>query len=119
MAAGLTIMRIVNRSSRACGVCRKTLREHALELGKATVAEAAVCAVGCSSAGGISVSREGGGACTPGSLPHDVLMSDSPGDPDVIRALTYASNNALLVGLTVQNGKQRIRIKSASKESNL
>ena len=48
----------VNSSSQACGVCRKTLREHAVKLEKAAAAAAAAAAVrgvGCSSAGGISV----------------------------------------------------------------
>jgi len=47
-------------------------------------AAAAVCSVVCSSAGSISVPREGGVVCTSRVLLHDVLMSDSPSDPDVI-----------------------------------
>ena len=59
-----------------------------------------------SSAGGISDPHEGrgaGGASTSRAILHDVLICNSPRDPDVSRALSHASNNALLVGLAVQN----------------
>jgi len=38
--------------------------------------------------------------------------SDSPSDPDVIRALAYASNNALLVCLAVHNAALSCKLKS-------
>ena len=89
---------VVNLSSRACGACRLVLRVHALELGKS----AAQRDVSGSSAGGISdphESRGAGAASTSRAIPHCY----SPRDPDVSRALSHASNNALLVGLAVQN----------------
>jgi len=94
---------VVNFSSRACGVCQLALREHARELGKATVAQRDVSG---SSAGGISNPHEdrgAGGAYTSRAIPHDVLICNSPRDPEVSRTLSHASNDALLVGLAVQN----------------
>jgi len=76
---------------------------HARELRKATAAQRFVSG---SSAGGISDPHEGrgaGGASTSRAIPRDVLICNSPRDPDVSRALSHASNNALLVGLAVQN----------------
>ena len=34
---------------------------------------------------------------------HDMLICNSPRHPDVSQTLSHASNNALLVGLAVQN----------------
>jgi hypothetical protein len=102
---------VVNLSSRACGACQRALREHALELGKATAAQRDVSG---SSAGGISDPHEGGGAggaSTSQAIPHDVLMCNSPRDPDVSRAFSHASNNALLVGLAVQNAALSRKLK--------
>ena len=93
--------------SRVCGACRRALRVHALELGKATGAQRDVSG---SSAGGIGDPHEGkgaGGASTSRAIPHDVLIWNSPRDPDVSRALSHASNNALLVVLAVQNAALR------------
>jgi len=102
---------VVNFSSRACGSCRLVLRVHARELGKATAAQRDVSG---SSAGGISDPHEGrgaGGASTSRAIPHDVLMCNSPRDPDVNRAFSHASNNALLVGLAVQNAALSRKLK--------
>ena len=79
---------VVNFSSRACGACWLALRVHALELGKATGAQRDVSG---SSAGGISDPHEGrgaGGASTSRVIPHDVLICNSPRDPDVNRAFS-------------------------------
>jgi len=76
---------------------------YALELGKATAAQRDVSG---SSAGGISDPHEGrgaGNARTSRAIPHDVLICNSPRDPDVSRVSSHANNNALLVGLAVQN----------------
>ena len=86
---------------------------HDLELGKATAAQRDVSG---SSAGGISDPHNGrgtGGASTSRAIPHDVLICNSPRDPDVSRALSYASNNALLAGLAVQNAvlSQKLKLK--------
>jgi len=84
---------------------------HALELGKATAAQRDVNG---SSAGGISDPHEGrgaGDASTSRAIPHDVLSCNSPRDPDVSRALSHASNNALLVGLAVQNAALSRKLK--------
>jgi hypothetical protein len=102
---------VVNLSSRACGACRLALRVHARELRKATAAQRDVSG---SSAGGISDPHEGrgaGGASTSRAIPHDVLICNSPRDPDVSRALSHASNNALLVGLAVQNAALSRKLK--------
>jgi len=102
---------VVNLSSRACGSCRRALREYALELGEATAAQRDVSG---SSAGGISDPHEGrgaGGASTSQAIPHDVLMCNSPRDADVNRAFSHASNNALLVGLAVRNAALSRKLK--------
>jgi len=80
--------------SRVCGACRRALRVHALELGKATGAQRDVSG---SSAGGIGDPHEGkgaGGASTSRAIPHDVLIWNSPRDPDVSRALSHAKQRA-------------------------
>lgn len=62
--------------------------------------------VGCSSAGGISVSREGvggGRVSDPCPRAQDVLMSNSSSEVEVRADFPHASNNSLLVGLAVQN----------------
>jgi len=72
-----------------CGACQLALCEHARELRKATAAQRDVSG---SSAGGISDSHEGrgvGGASTSRAILHDVLMCNSPRDPDVSRALSF------------------------------
>ena len=102
---------VVNLSSRACGACRRALREYARELGKASAAQRDVSG---SSTGGISGPHEGrggGGASTSRGIPHDVLICSSPCAPDVSRALSHASNNALLVGLAVQNAALSRKLK--------
>ena len=121
----------INRSPRVCGNCWRAASEFQSELTHAVAANppsghgnsgggsssaaraactgstaAAVRGVGCSSAAGISVSREGvgaGSASDPCPLAHDVLMSDSSREVDVQAAFLHASNNSLLVGLAVQN----------------
>jgi len=88
------------------------LRVLALELGKSTAAQHDVSG---SSAGGISDPHEGRGAgvaSTSRAIPHDVLICNSPRDPDVSRALSHASNNALLVGLAVHNAALSRKLKS-------
>jgi len=100
---------VVNLSSRACGSCQLVLRVHVRELVEVTATQRDVSG---SSAGGISDPHEGrgaGGASTSRAIPHDVLMCNSPRDPDVSRALSHPSNNALLVGLVVQNSEGRSR----------
>jgi len=84
---------------------------HALELDKATAAQRDVSG---SSAGDISDPHEGRGAgvaSTSRAIPHDVLVCNSPRDPDVSRALSHANNNALLVGLAVQNAALSRKLK--------
>ena len=121
----------INRSPRVCGNCSRTASEFQSQVTHAVAANppsghgnsgggsssaaraagtgstaAAVRGVGCSSAAGISVSREGvgaGSASDPCPLAHDVLMSDSSREVDVQAAFLHASNNSLLVGLAVQN----------------
>jgi len=87
------------------------LRVYALEMGKVAGAQRDVSG---SSAGGISDPHEGrgvGGASTSRAILHDVLICNSPRDPDVSRALSHASNNALLVDLAVQNAALSRKLK--------
>jgi len=102
---------VVNLSSRACGACHFALREHARELHKAISAQRDVSD---SSAGVISDPHEdrgAGGASTSRAIPQDVLMCNSPRDADVSRVLSHVSNNALLVGLAVQNAALSRKLK--------
>ena len=69
--------------------------------------------VGCSSAGGISVSREGvggGRVSDPCPRAQDVLMSNSSSEVEVRADFPHASNNSLLVGL-VQNSALARKLK--------
>ena len=87
------------------------MREHARELRKATAAQRDVSgSIAC----GISDPHKGrgaGGASTSRAILHDVLMCNSPRDPDVSPALSHASNNALLVGLAEQNAALTRKLK--------
>ena len=101
---------VVNLSSRACGACRRALRVHALELGKATAAQRDVSG---SSAGGISDPHDGrgaGGASTSRAIPHDVLICNSP-RPRRQPSLVACQQQRAPGGLAVQNAALSRKLK--------
>ena len=98
---------VVNLSSRACGACRLALRVHALELRKATAAQRDVSgSIAC----GISDPHKGrgaGGASTSRAIPHDVLICNSPRDPDVSQVVPRrgAGSKSSAVSRRVEDGE--------------